>query len=132
MKRRHHQPQHIPTEPNRPLNGNLDEKSEVFASEILSTQYGLRLISPFNDYIHGTEHLSETCLYDHFSLFYKEWTMRGIQLDPHHPQANTHCQILRRSNIQVPNLLGRLLFICPNSEDEQVKEDYYCLLAALF
>jgi len=132
MKHRHHQPQHTPTEPDRPFDRNFDEKSKVFDSEILSTQHGLRLISPFDDYIHHGEYLSEMCLYDYFSLFYKERTMRGIQFDLRHPQANTHCQILHRSNIQVANLLGHLLFIRPDSEDEQVKEDYHCLLAALF
>ena len=59
-------------------------------------------------------------------------TPKGIRFDPVDPQADTHCQILRRSNVQVPNLLGRLLFLRPDSEDEQMKEDYYCLLGALF
>lgn len=120
MKRRHHLLwQHTPMEPDQPINGNPGEESEVFDSEILSTQHGLRLMSPFDDYIHRGEHLSETCLYDYFSLFYKERTMSRIKFDPRHPQANTHCQILRRSNIQISNLLGRLLkFLRPDFENE--------------
>jgi hypothetical protein len=129
MNRRRALLQHAPVEPDRSLD---TEESEVFHSEILSTQHGLRLMSPFDDYIYRGEHLSGMCLYDYFSLFYKERTMRGIRFDSRHPQANTHCQILRPSNIQIPNLLGRLLFLRPDSEDEKVKEDYYCLLAALF
>src|SRR5579859_1191142 len=110
----------------------LDDDSEVFDSEILSTRHGYRLMSPFDDYIYRGEHLSQICLYDYFSLFYKDRGSKGIQFHHIHPQADTHCQILRRSTVQVPNLLGRLLFLRPDSEDKQMKEDYYCLLGDLF
>jgi hypothetical protein len=91
-------------------NGNTghpdSDKSEVFDSEILSTQQGYRLLSPFDDYICRGEHLPQMCLYDYFSLFYKERSSKGIRFDDAHPQAKTHCQILRRGSAQVPNLLG--------------------------
>src|SRR5579859_579968 len=111
---------------------NKASASEIFDIQILHTQHGYRLLSPFDDYIYRGEHLSDMCLYDYFSLFYKEKSNKGIQFDHEHPQANTHSQILRKSSQQVPNLLGRILFLRPDSKDEQMKEDYYCLVAALF
>jgi len=117
-------------------NGNTghpdSDKSEVFDSEILTTQQGYRLLSPFDDYICRGEHLPHLCLYDYFSLFYKECSSKGIRFNDAYPKAKTHCQILHRGSAQVPNLLGRVLFLRLDSKDEQVKEDYYCLMAALF
>lgn len=110
--------------------GNRD--TAVFDCEILSSSQGFQLMSPFDDYIYRGEHLSQLCLYDYFSLFYKERSRKGIKFDQSHPQVDTHCQILRRSSLQVPNLLGRLLFLRPDSGIEQIREDYHCLLFALF
>ena len=69
---------------------NKASASEIFDAEILHTQHGYRLLSPFDDYIYRGEHLSDMCLYDYFSLFYKEKSNKGIQFDHEHPQANTH------------------------------------------
>ena len=135
VKRRHKQciaSMDIDQTKNGDTRNTNSEKSEVFDSQILSTRRGFRLLSPFDDYICRGEHLSQICLYDYFSLFYKERSSKGIQFDHAHPQANTHCQILCQASLQVPNLLGQVLFLRPDSKDEQMKEDYYCLMAALF
>src|SRR5579859_4815574 len=114
-------------------NNDKDTSSaEVFDSQILHTRHGYRLPSPFDDYIYQGEHLSDICLYNYFSLLYKERSSKGIQFDHGHPQANTNSQILHKSSQQVPNLLGRILFLRLDSKDEQMKEDYYCLVVALF
>ena len=111
---------------------SANENLDVFDSEILATGQGYRLMSPFDDYIHRGDHLSQLCLYNYYSLFNKERSRKGIRFDNLHPQADSHCQILCRSSLQVPNLLGRLMFLRPDSDDQQVKEDYYCLVAPLF
>ena len=113
-------------------NNNDTSSAKVFDCEILETRHGYRLLSPFDDYIYRGEHLSGMCLYDYVSLFYKERGSNGIPFRDEHPQANTHSQILRKSSQQIPNLLGRILFLRPDSKDEQMTEDYYCLVAALF
>src|SRR5579859_4118714 len=89
---------------NNSIPKNTDD--DTFDSEILHTRHGYRLLSPFDDFIYCGEHLSDICLYDYISMFYKERSSKGIQFDHGHPQANTHSQILRKSSQQVPNLLG--------------------------
>lgn len=46
--------------------------------------------------------------------------------------AGTYSQFLRNDSKTVPTLLGKLLFVKPDSEDEKKRENYYCLIASMF
>src|SRR5204862_3038316 len=56
----------------------------------------------------------------------------GLFFDAHHPQHAHYSQFLRKDSVTIPTLLGKLLFVKPDSEDEKKREDYYCLIASMF
>src|SRR5436190_37557 len=55
----------------------------------------------------------------------------GISFHSKHPQPLSHSQHVRKSYAAAPTLLGKLLFLKKDSDKEEDREDYYCLLASL-
>src|SRR5436190_3260280 len=101
-------------------------------SEIVAASDGtLSIVSPFDDYAHRGPILNDYCLYDYCSLVYKEKGPRGISFNSKHPQRLSHSQHVRKSYAAVPTLLGKLLFLKKDSDKEEDREDYYCLLSSL-
>src|SRR6266480_2009155 len=77
------------------------------------------------DYAYRGSSLAQYCLYDYCAQFYKQKKLNGLFFDAHHPQHVHYSQFLRNDSAIVPTLLGKLLFIKPDAEDEKKSEDYY-------
>jgi hypothetical protein len=101
-------------------------------TEIVVNNGHFTLVSPFDDYANRGDTLSDYCLYDYCTLVSKDRKLGGIPFESSHPQHVHHRQFVRKVNTTVPNLLGRLLFLRKDSEVETEREDYYCLISALF
>ena len=102
-------------------------------SRIIVDGQRFSITSYIDDYAYRGESLSNYCLYDYYSRFYKWKKLGGIRFDPRHQQHLRHTQFLRRpSAAAIPNLLGKLMFLNKDSLKQEVQEDYYCLIAALF
>jgi hypothetical protein len=91
---------------------------------------GFSIVSPFHDYAHRGKTLVSYCLYDYRSLIYKEKKKGGINFTIDHPQHQHHRQFVRQDAVAIPNLLGRLLFVQPNSDNETERQEYHYI--ALF
>jgi hypothetical protein len=70
--------------------------------------------------------------YDYVSLVYKASDVGGLPFDTLHPQHLTHRQFVRKENKAIPTLLGRLLFLRTDSDDDVARNDYFCIISALF
>jgi PIF1-like helicase len=94
------------------------------------------LVSAFDDYCFRGPHLMEACLYDYATLVYKAKGLSGVSFLEQHPQSETQSQHIRRlsacHSIPIPNLLGRILFVRPDSPDSKVVNEYYALVSLLF
>ena len=104
-----------------------------------SSDRGYELASVFDDYAHRGPHLAPLCVYDYYSLVYKSKGQRGLKFDALHRQSSTSCQVVRgssssssESSFQIPNLLGKFLFMKKNSSDEHERNEYCCLLTSMF
>jgi hypothetical protein len=120
-------------------NGNRDEMATTDLGDCSIIRVGgkTKVISLFDDYAHRGPGLSDMCLYDYCSLVYKSsisksHDKRGLPFDPLHPQHKTYRQFVRKDTSVIPTLLGRLLFLRPDSGDEAVRSDHFCLLTGLF
>jgi hypothetical protein len=89
-------------------------------------------VSLFDDYAHRGPSLTDMSLYDYCSLVYKPTAAGGIPFDEGYPLQNSYHQFVRKDTVAIPTLLGRLLFLRPDSDDESVRSDYFCLLSGLF
>jgi Helitron helicase-like domain at N-terminus len=89
------------------------------------------IFSPFNDYAFRGPLLSEYTLYDYCSLVRKAKRVTGVPFLPDHPQSKSHRQVVRDVAC-IPSLLGRLLFVHGDAAEKEKREDYYCILTALF
>jgi hypothetical protein len=104
-----------------------------FDSDIIVSESGYSIVSTFDDYAYRGSGLEDICLYDYTILFYKRKRMTGKIFIDQHPQSTTHRQICRtKDSIPVPILNGILLRFDPDSTDETIQQDYFCLLSALF
>jgi hypothetical protein len=90
------------------------------------------LVSPFDDYADRSDDFSNYCLYDYCGLVYKKKGWQGIPFKPEHPQHLTYHQIVRANMVAIPTLLGKLLFLNKDSDEDLTREDYYCILVSLF
>ena len=93
------------------------------------TDHGFRTVSLFDD--HG-DVLADYCLYDYCAQVYKHRCVNGVLFERTHPQHERYSQFLRKDTTTVPTLLGKLLFLNPDSPDSKKVDDYYCLIASLF
>jgi hypothetical protein len=101
-------------------------------SSIVHIHNRVSIVSPFDDYAHRGSTLAGMCLYDYCALVYRSTDTGGIPFDEGHPLQKTHRQSIRRDTVKIPTLLGRLLFLRPDSGDESVRNDYFCLVSGLF
>jgi len=72
------------------------------------------------------------CLYDYASLVYKKKRQGGTSFDAYRVQASYYSQYVREETAAVPNLIGRLLFINPDTDDADESEDFFRILTGLF
>ena len=114
------------------IDDDIDVEEDNFNSEIIVTDRRFCIVFLFDDYAYRGPHLAEYCLYDYCAQFYKFKQLNGLLFDAHHPQHAHYSQFLRKDSVTVPTLLGKLLFVKPDSEDERKREDYYCLVASMF
>ena len=94
--------------------------TELGDSSIVRVHNKPTIVYLFDDYAHRGPHLADMCLYDYCSLVYKSKNAGSIHFEPSHPQHLTHQQFVRKTNIAIPTLLGKLLFLRPDSGDEDV------------
>src|SRR5579859_4221125 len=112
---------------------NVTEDNAHFDSTVIHSPIsGFSIVSPFDDYAHRGQPLVSFCLYDYRSLVYKKKKKGGIPFSSNHPQYEHYRQFVRRDIAAIPNLLGRLLFVQPTSDDEAQRCEYYCLVSGLF
>src|SRR5437762_4457342 len=104
-----------------------DAEEDDFNVEIIVTDRGFCTVSLLDDYAYRGLSLAEYCLYDYCTQFYKRKKLNGLFFDAYHPQHAHYSQFLRNDSVIVPTLLGKLLFIKPDAEDEKKSEEYYCL-----
>lgn len=116
------------------LNGERDEiaATDMGDSSIVHVRNRATIISVFDDYAHRGPHLADMCLYDYCALVYKSKNAGGLPYESAHPQHLTHRQFVRKQTVTIPTLLGRLLFLRPDSGDEVVREHHFCLITGLF
>src|SRR5947207_13606209 len=118
---------------NRVDNDEMENNETVFHdSSILETEGRYTIVSPFDDYAYRGPHLAHLSLYDYCTLVYKRKRKGGIKFMKDHPQHSQYSQFIRESNFVVPNLLGRLLFVNKDALEEEMREEYYCLISVLF
>ena len=107
------------------INNNSSESTSIFT-----------LVSPFDDYCYRGPCFSKCCLYDYSALVYKTKGLKGVGFLEQHPQAGSQSQHIRKPcesrPIPIPNLLGRVLFVRPDSPDPKIVDDYYALVSLLF
>jgi PIF1-like helicase len=101
-------------------------------SSIVRVRNTVSIVALFDDYAHRGPGLANMCLYDYCSLVYRSYDAGGIPFDEGHPLQKSCRQFVRKDKEAIPTLLGRLLFLRPDSEDESVRIDYFCLLSGLF
>jgi len=112
---------------------DVDVEDDEFNSEIVVTDRGFCTVSLLDDYACRGPELADYCLYDYCAQFYKRRKLSGLPFDPRHPQHAHYSQFLRKTDpVTVPTLLGKLLFVKPDSEEDKKREDYYCLIASIF
>src|SRR5579859_1872006 len=116
------------------LNSGQDDLTpmDMGDSSILRVRNLVVLLSLFDDYAHRGLSLTNMCLYDYVSLVYKSTNQGGIPFDSAHPQNATNRQFIRKETAAIPTLLGKLLFLRPDSGDESVRNEYFCLVSGLF
>jgi len=101
-------------------------------SSIVRIRNTISIVTLFDDYTHRGSSLGDMSLYDYCSLVYRSADTGGIPFDEGHPLQKTHRQFVREDTVTIPTLLGRPLFLRPDSEDESVRNDYFCLVSGLF
>ena len=94
------------------------------------------LVSPFDDYCYRGPCFAKCCLYDYSALVYKTKGLKGVGFLEQHPQVGSQSQHIRKPcesrPIPIPNLLGRILFVRPDSPDPKIVDDYYGLISLMF
>src|SRR5579859_3311617 len=115
-------------------NNGQDEliPTDLGDSSIVRIRNTVSIVTLFDDYAHRGSSLGDMSLYDYCSLVYRSAHTGGIPFDKGHPLWKTHHQFVRKDTATIPTLLGRLLFLRPDSEDESVRNDYFCLVSGLF
>jgi PIF1-like helicase/Helitron helicase-like domain at N-terminus len=116
------------------LNGAEDELTltNLGDSSIVHVRNKPTIVSPFDDYAHRGPSLASMCMYDYVSLVYKSDEAGGLPFDSSHPQHLTHRQFVRKTITAIPTLLGKLLFLRPDSDDEVARSNHFCIVSALF
>ena len=116
------------------VNGERDEIAtmDMGDSSIVQVRNRATIISVFDDYTHRGPDLADMCLYDYCVLVYKSKNAGGLPYESAHPQHLIYRQFVRKQTVAIPTLLGRLLFLRPDSGDEAVREDHFCLVTGLF
>lgn len=76
--------------------------------------------------------MKEYCLFNYTSLYYKQISNHGIPFQHHYPQHCRTTQFHRTNSPRIPNLLGCLTYLNPNSTDAGEREKYFCILTVLF
>ena len=113
-------------------NDDGSDQEDEFSSEIIITKHGYSTVSLVDNYAYRGESLTDYCLYDYCSQVYKFKRSNGLPFNSPHPQSDTHTQFLRDESVIIPSLLGKILFIKPDSTDEKKVDDYYCLIVSMF
>lgn len=111
--------------------------TDMGESSIVRVRNRTTLVSLFDDYAHRGPSLADMCLYDYCSLVYKSPISNsrhpgGHPFDSAHPQHTTYRQFVRKNSAAVPTLLGKLLFLRPDSGDEDVRTEHFCILRGVF
>jgi len=103
-------------------NNGLDNcpLTDLGDSSIVRTRNTISIVTMFDDYAHCGSSLGDMCLYDYCSLVYRSADTGGIPFIEGHSLQKTHRQFVRKDTATIPTLLGRLLFLRPDSEDESV------------
>jgi Helitron helicase-like domain at N-terminus len=116
------------------LNGEQDELTPTYLgdSSIIHVRNKTTIISSFDDYAHRGPRLENMCMYDYVSLVYKSTDDGGLPFDPSHPQHLTNRQFTQKTGIAIPTLLEKLLFLRPDSGEESVRNEHFCIVSALF
>jgi hypothetical protein len=119
------------------LQGYNDGKDDLLHMDlgdlsIVRVRNTVSIVSLFDDYSHRGTSLADMCLYHYCSLVYKSTNGCGIPFDEGHPLQKSYRQFIRKDTATIPMLLGRLLFLQPDLEDELVRSNYFCLLSGLF
>jgi len=109
-----------------------DEDEDGFNSEIIVTDHGFRTVSLFEDYAYRGNALADYGIYDYCAQVYMHRRLNGVLFESPHLQHEHYSQFLRKNTTTVPILLGKLLFVKPDSVDRKKVDDYYCLIASLF
>ena len=112
-----------------------DDDSEETSgdSAVVRVHHRTTIVSLFDDYSYRGSFLGNLCLYDYCSLVYKDKKNDcGLPFESAHPQHDTHRQFIRHGKPAIPTLLGKLLFLRPDSTDEIVRNEHFCLVSALF
>jgi hypothetical protein len=115
------------------LNSGQDDltPTDMGDSSILRVRNSVILLSLFDDYAHRGPRLANMCLYDYVSLVYKSTNQGGIPFNSAHPQHATNRQFIRKKTVAIPTPLGKLFFLRPDSDDESVRNEYFCLVSGL-
>jgi len=112
---------------------DINAEEDEFNSEIIIIDHGFCIISLFDDYAYRGSELADYCLYDYCAQFYKHRKLSDLPFNPRHPQHAHYNQFLRNIDIIIISiLLGKLLFVKFDSENDKKKKDYYCLIASMF
>src|SRR5436190_13914359 len=100
-----------------------DAEEDDFNAEIIITDRGFCAVSLLDDYAYRGSSFAQYCLYDYCAQFYKRKKLNGLFFDAHHPQHAHYGQFLRKDSAIISTLLGKLLFVKPDSKDEKKNED---------
>lgn len=90
------------------------------------------IVSLFDDSAHCGLDLADMRLYDYCSLVYRSTEAGGIPFEQGHPLEKSYGQFVQKDTSTIPTLLGRLLFLRPDSDDQAIQSEYFCLLSGLF
>ena len=102
-------------------------------SAIVRVHNRTTIVSQFDDYSCRGSAMADFCLYDYCSLVYKDKKRDcGLSFESMHPQHATHRQFVRQGKPAIPTLLGKLLFLRPDSTDEVVRNAHFSLVSAVF
>ena len=110
-----------------------DSEESSGDSAVVRVHHRTTIVSLFDDYSCRGSSLANLCLYDYCSLVYKDNKNDcGLSFESAHPQHETHRQFVRNARPAIPTLLGKLLFLRPDSTDEAIRNEHFCLVSALF
>ena len=112
---------------------DMEDDEEQLDGEIVNIDHTYHLITYFDDYQYRGHSLDSYCLYDYCSIYHKVKSNNGLPFTSDHPQHHRYSQIMRANWTSViPNLLGTLTYLNSTLKDVIERENYFCLITALF